>query len=160
MRFPRRPLYKYLSSEVIDSVDFIIVPSEYQKKLVQSKINNKNIFILGNAVSGNLVYQSQCKFPYHKKIYCMNNNWTSANHGLYHCHSKGFIMWCRNITSPTIHKKIVLWVGRIDPHKNWKLFLKIASELSKLDEKLIFWVVGGLKSRTEEIKEFEEMIKE
>ena len=35
---------KYLSSEVIDSVDFIIVPSEYQKKLVQSKINNNGIY--------------------------------------------------------------------------------------------------------------------
>ncbi len=113
---------KYLGSEVIDSVDFIIVPSEYQKKLVQSKVNNKNIFILGNAVSGNLIYQPQCEFPYRKKI--------------------------------------VLWVGRIDPHKNWKLFLKIASELSKLDDNLIFWVVGGLKSRVEEIKEFEEMIYE
>lgn len=55
-------------------------------------------------------------------------------------------------------KKIILWVGRIDQHKNWRLFLKIAKELHKRDDGYLFWIVGGLKSETSEICEFEKKL--
>lgn len=111
---------KYLDDKIIDMVDFVIVPSMYQKSLVQNRIKNKTIHILGNAVSEVITYQSNGIKEYGKKI--------------------------------------VLWVGRIDQHKNWRLFLKIAGELYKKNQGFLFWVVGGLKSETSEINDFEDMI--
>lgn len=110
---------KYLEDKVIDIVDFVIVPSKYQKSLIQSKLEHKKIHILGNAVNNHIRY------------------WKDS--------------------MPKYGKKIVLWVGRIDQHKNWRLFLRIASELHKRDDYL-FWIVGGLKSESLEICEFEKMI--
>lgn len=111
---------KYLEDKIIDIVDFVIVPSQYQKNLVQSRLAHKKIHVLGNAVSDCITY--------HKD--------SVAKYG----------------------KRMVLWVGRIDPHKNWRLFLKIASELHKRDDQYAFWVVGGLKSEPSEINEFEKLI--
>lgn len=111
---------KYLEDKLIDIVDFIIVPSGYQKKLVQSRIKDKKIYVLGNAVSDCITYHKD------SMINC--------------------------------EKKIVLWVGRIDSHKNWRLFLKIAARLHQENENYLFWVVGGLKSEEAEINEFEKVI--
>lgn len=111
---------QYLEDKLIDIVDFIIVPSEYQQRLVESKINNRRIHILGNAVSECITY----------------------------CDVK------------RLKKKVILWVGRIDQHKNWRLFLKIARELYKQNKDYLFWVVGGLKSEQSEINAFENMIYE
>ena len=111
---------EYLDSSVVDWVDFMIVPSVYQKNLVQSRIGEKNIHILGNAVSDAVFYRKDRKYRYGRKI--------------------------------------VLWVGRIDRHKNWRLFLKLAKELYRLHKEYTFWVVGGLKSEPAEIDEFEETV--
>lgn len=111
---------KYLEDRIIDIVDFVLVPSKYQKELVQSVLAHKKIYVLGNAVSDCITY--------HKE------------------------------SIPRDGKKVVLWVGRIDQHKNWRLFLKIAGELYKRDKNYLFWIVGGLKSETSEINEFEKMI--
>lgn len=111
---------KYLKNKVIDIVDFVIVPSKYQKNLVGSILENKRIHIVGNAISNCIMYQRD----------------SVLGHG----------------------KKIILWVGRLDQHKNWRLFLKIANELHKRDYSYLYWIVGGLKSETSEICEFEKMI--
>lgn len=111
---------KYLEDKIIDIVDFVIVPSQYQKNLVQNRIAHKKIHVLGNAVSDCITY--------HKDSVVKSG------------------------------KRVVLWVGRIDQHKNWRLFLKIASELHKRDGNYVFWIVGGLKSESLEINEFEKMI--
>lgn len=112
---------KYLKTPSIDIVDFIIVPSVYQKELVQSILNKtKNIYVLGNAI-----YEERCT--------------EEVNHISKEC-------------------PIILWVGRIDMHKNWRLFLQIASLLKKYNEKFQFWVVGGLKSDAKELSRFEEQI--
>lgn len=55
-------------------------------------------------------------------------------------------------------KRIVLWVGRVDAHKNWRLFLRIAKYLSQKEDDFIFLVVGGLKSETAEIDAFEKSL--
>lgn len=113
---------KYLDDKLMDIVDFIIVPSKYQRSFIQDKVGNKKIYVLGNAVSKEITYKS--------------GNWVKCD------------------------KKIILWVGRIDPHKNWRLFLKIARELYRKSKNYLFWVVGGLKSEQSQINEFERVIYE
>lgn len=110
----------YLDCNITDLVDFMIVPSAYQKKLVESRTGEKNIHVLGNAVSDTMFYQRDKKERYGRKI--------------------------------------ILWVGRLDRHKNWRLFLKLAKELYSQNREYTFWVVGGLKSEQAEIDEFEAMV--
>jgi len=56
---------------------------------------------------------------------------------------------------------ILLWVGRLDEHKNWELFLNIANELMlKYNKKIQFWVVGGLSSEKSQIDKFNKKINE
>ncbi len=53
------------------------------------------------------------------------------------------------------HRPIVAWVGRIDVHKNWALYLDIARQAKKLAPgKVKFWLVGGLHSDADEIERF------
>lgn len=56
-------------------------------------------------------------------------------------------------------RPIISWVGRLDEHKNWKLFLKIAVEIKKLScNKFDFWLIGGLNSDENQINQFQKMI--
>lgn len=112
----------YLKSSLVHDIDFVIVPSVYQKTLIQSVLSDIKIYVLGNAINDNIFYIKDSKWQQKKKI--------------------------------------VLWVGRIDPHKNWKLFLKIASKLYVKNSDYYFWVVGGLKSDPLEIDKFEKTIYE
>lgn len=40
-------------------------------------------------------------------------------------------------------QKIILWVGKIDEHKNWEGFLEIASNIKKQRTDCVFYLVGG-----------------
>ncbi len=40
-------------------------------------------------------------------------------------------------------RKIVLWVGKLDDHKNWQGFLTAAEELHRRRQDCEFWMVGG-----------------
>lgn len=40
-------------------------------------------------------------------------------------------------------RPIVLWVGRLDEHKNWEGYLEVCSLLSMIAPDLEFWMVGG-----------------
>lgn len=50
---------------------------------------------------------------------------------------------------PVPGKKLVLWVGKLDSHKNWKLFLAIASQLNARRDDLQFLLVGGYTAPAE-----------
>jgi glycosyltransferase involved in cell wall biosynthesis len=39
-------------------------------------------------------------------------------------------------------RPVVLWVGRLDAHKNWRGFLEICRELHEKNSELEYWVVG------------------
>ncbi len=39
-------------------------------------------------------------------------------------------------------KRLILWVGRISPEKNWKLFVQIARLLAEQRDDVVFWIVG------------------
>lgn len=109
---------KYLKSE---EVDYISVPSNYQKKLVEKYLNAKiPIYTLPNSLDLNLFSS-------------------------------------KDITD-TIERKILLWVGRLDEHKNWKAFLDICSEILKKRKEYEFWLVGGLHSQENQKEEFQKKI--
>jgi glycosyltransferase involved in cell wall biosynthesis len=46
---------------------------------------------------------------------------------------------------PTVpsKKRILLWVGKLDEHKNWRDFLAFAAQQALLREDCEFWMVGG-----------------
>ena len=113
---------QYLSDRMMNLVDFVIVPSKYQRRLVEGIVIDKKIYILGNAVNDCIEY--------------------------------------RYVQKKRSEKKIILWVGRIDKHKNWRLFLRIAGALYQRNKDFLFWIVGGLKSEQSEINELENMIYE
>jgi glycosyltransferase involved in cell wall biosynthesis len=46
-------------------------------------------------------------------------------------------------TTPKPQKPIVLWVGKLDEHKNWKGFLEVAALLTKKGVDCDFWLAGG-----------------
>jgi glycosyltransferase involved in cell wall biosynthesis len=53
-------------------------------------------------------------------------------------------------------RPIVLWVGRLDPHKNWRAFLEICRELHARNSELEYWIVGNsMTSDTEKIRLWE-----
>lgn len=113
---------KYLFKLKKEDIDFIIVPSCYEKKLVKEKINFEiDIFILPNPVDTNIF---------------------------------------KKLALPQVKQKpILLWVGRLDKHKNWRLFLDIARNMKEISiNKYEFWVVGGSHAEIREIKDFKEKI--
>lgn len=111
--------------EKINKVDinYILVPSEYQKRLVEDKLKcNIPIKILPNAISTELFKPMQLKLE--------DNSRTT-----------------------------LLWVGRLDKHKNWRLFLEICKHVNRTHQgKYEFWVVGGLHSEEVEKKAFYNMV--
>ena len=48
-----------------------------------------------------------------------------------------------NRTPQLHHRPIVLWVGRLDPHKNWRAFIEICRELQGYNPEIEYWVVGN-----------------
>ncbi|MBN1346936.1 MAG: glycosyltransferase family 4 protein [Phycisphaerae bacterium] len=54
---------------------------------------------------------------------------------------------------PSTSRKIVCWVGRMDPLKNWPEFLKIADRLCERQD-VEFWMVGGGGSDEEARNDF------
>lgn len=108
---------RYLSDRRMEKVDFIVVPSVYQKNMTRQKVRTKKIYVVGNAVNKRICYHPQC------------------------------ILQTR--------RKILLWIGRIDEHKNWRLFLQIAQYLYKCTDDFLFWIAGGFKSDPKDIGRFE-----
>jgi glycosyltransferase involved in cell wall biosynthesis len=55
-------------------------------------------------------------------------------------------------------RKIVLWVGKLDDHKNWQGFLEVAAMISDKNKECLFWIIGGYTAPKERIQEFIRMI--
>lgn len=45
-------------------------------------------------------------------------------------------------------KKIILWIGKLDYHKNWESFLSIAGKIAQIRDGFEFWLVGGYTNST------------
>lgn len=44
--------------------------------------------------------------------------------------------------TPRHHRPIVIWVGRLDPHKNWRAYVEICRELNSSGADMEYWLVG------------------
>jgi glycosyltransferase involved in cell wall biosynthesis len=47
--------------------------------------------------------------------------------------------------TPAYPRPIVIWVGRLDPHKNWRMFVDICQNLNSSGADLEYWLVGTNK---------------
>jgi glycosyltransferase involved in cell wall biosynthesis len=47
--------------------------------------------------------------------------------------------------SQTYRRPIVLWVGRLDPHKNWRAYIEICRDLHDRNSEIEYWIVGTTK---------------
>jgi glycosyltransferase involved in cell wall biosynthesis len=44
------------------------------------------------------------------------------------------------------HRPILIWVGRLDPHKNWRMFIEICNRLNSSGADMEYWIVGTSKT--------------
>jgi len=47
--------------------------------------------------------------------------------------------------TPAYPRPIVIWVGRLDPHKNWRMFIDICQNLNSSGADMEYWLVGTTK---------------
>ena len=58
------------------------------------------------------------------------------------------------------HRPILIWVGRLDPHKNWRMFIEICSRLNSSGADMEYWIVGTTKtSSMQKVQLWEEIKK-
>ncbi len=47
--------------------------------------------------------------------------------------------------APKYPRPVVIWVGRLDPHKNWRMFIEICRSLNTSGTDMEYWLVGTNK---------------
>lgn len=114
----------YLSGIEAQKLTALIVPSEFQKLLVQAFVNDHlPVFIVPN-----------CLHP----VFLSGKNTSPESLGL----------------------KPILWVGRLDEHKNWQEYLQLASILLHQRRDIEFWLVGGAQADQAQKEKLLIMVKE
>ena len=57
-------------------------------------------------------------------------------------------------------RPILIWVGRLDPHKNWRMFIEICNRLNSSGADMEYWIVGTTKtSSMQKVQLWEEIKK-
>lgn len=66
-----------------------------------------------------------------------------------------------SLTTDTVkyHRPIVIWVGRLDPHKDWRTYIEICRNLKSSGSDMEYWLVGTSNTSALEKKEFWEAVK-
>jgi L-malate glycosyltransferase len=95
----------------------IIVPSEYQKRLVSILTDNIPIHIIYNGIDTSF----------------------------YHALSADEIDVNSEPKLPK-GKKIIGWIGRLDKRKNWQMLVEVAKQIKSQRDDIEFWVIGGAQS--------------
>lgn len=95
----------------------IIVPSQYQKRLVS---------ILTEGIPINVVYNG-VDTSFFRALTTKEIDYTSA-------------------PIPTKGKKIIGWIGRLDRRKNWPMLIEIAKLIKSERDDIEIWVIGGAQS--------------
>jgi L-malate glycosyltransferase len=95
----------------------IIVPSEYQKRLVSILTDNIPIHIIYNGIDTSF----------------------------YHALSADEIDVNSEPKLPN-GKKIIGWIGRLDKRKNWQMLVEVAKQIKGQRDDIEFWVIGGAQS--------------
>ncbi|WP_077215165.1 glycosyltransferase family 4 protein [Bacillus dakarensis] len=97
--------------------EFIIVPSQYQKRLVSILTDNIPINVIYNGIDTSFFRPLQKDEIDYNSIPILRNN-----------------------------KKIIGWIGRLDKRKNWTRLLEIAQKIKSEREDIEIWVIGGAQS--------------
>jgi glycosyltransferase involved in cell wall biosynthesis len=50
----------------------------------------------------------------------------------------------------TASAPVVIWIGRLEAHKNWMMFLKLVEKISLSHPQALFWMVGGSHATEEQ----------
>lgn len=95
----------------------IIVPSEYQRRLVS---------ILTDKIPVSVIYNG-------------------IDTSVYHVHPEETVDFA-SIPSVPSGKKIIGWIGRLDARKNWQKLIEIAQCIKKERNDIEIWVIGGAQS--------------
>ena len=95
----------------------IIVPSDYQKRIVS---------ILTEGIPINVIYNG-------------------VDTSFFHALSSKEINWESSPVSPK-DKKIIGWIGRLDKRKNWPMLIEIAKRIKQERNDIEIWVIGGAQS--------------
>ena len=95
----------------------IIVPSDYQKRLVS---------ILTEGIPINVIYNG-------------------VDTSFFHALSTEEIDWESSPVMPK-DKKIIGWIGRLDKRKNWPMLLEIAKVIKQERDDIEIWIIGGAQS--------------
>ncbi|MFB3161708.1 glycosyltransferase family 4 protein [Neobacillus sp. 179-C4.2 HS] len=95
----------------------IIVPSDYQKRLVSILTDGIPIHVIYNGIDTSFYRALSCKE----------------------------INFDRDPILPN-EKKIIGWIGRLDKRKNWQMLLEIAKLMKSQRDDIEFWVIGGAQS--------------
>ncbi len=102
----------------------IIVPSQYQKRLVS---------ILTDGIPINVIYNG-IDTSFYRALETEEINVTS----------EPFL---------PMGKKIIGWIGRLDKRKNWQMLIEVAKLINSQRDDIEFWVIGGAQSiQREEFK--------
>lgn len=97
--------------------EFIIVPSQYQKRLVSILTDNIPINVIYNGVDTSFFRPLKTDEIDYESIPILRNN-----------------------------KKIIGWIGRLDKRKNWTRLLEIAQKIKSERDDIEIWVIGGAQS--------------
>ena len=95
----------------------IIVPSNYQKRLVSILTDGIPIHVIYNGIDTSF----------------------------YRALSSDEIYFDRDPILPD-GKKIIGWIGRLDKRKNWQMLLEVAKLIKSQRDDIEFWVIGGAQS--------------
>lgn len=99
----------------------IIVPSQYQKRLVSILTDGIPIHVIYNGVDTSF----------------------------YHTFSPEEIDFKVDPILPK-NKKIIGWIGRLDKRKNWKMLIEVANIIKSQRDDIEIWVIGGAQSAQRE----------
>jgi len=97
--------------------ELIIVPSQYQKRLVSILTNDVPIHVVYNGVDTSFFRA----LPIEEIEY-------------------------NSVPTVPQDKKIIGWIGRLDKRKNWPMLLEVAKKIKRERSDIEIWIIGGAQS--------------
>ncbi|MCL6572150.1 MAG: glycosyltransferase family 4 protein [Bacillus sp. (in: Bacteria)] len=95
----------------------IIVPSQYQKRVVSILTEGIPITVIYNGVDTSFFRMLESEEIDFNNVPIHSND-----------------------------KKIIGWIGRLDKRKNWQMLIEIAKVIKSERDDIVFWVIGGAQS--------------
>lgn len=146
-------LAQYLSKHQFDVVSLLDTPSVL-KTLCQIRFTGKTICEVHTTYEQNLKYLQNDNVMKNVDVFLTPSEYMKILVSNQCCASKGkpidVMPDCIDVSRfklRTLHhettRPIVLWIGRLDDHKNWRGFLEAAELIRERVPSVLFWIVGG-----------------